>query len=134
MKHLVIIPQFLHNESIRNYIPHTVKIQKGDTIRWSNTDSESHHLFFIKIDPDPANIEVLDKRLYLNTGELGEIVFNNNYERIDYLCKIHRREVNSITIFTEDYKNMSNIQRLGYLNKRYNVKPPDLLSYLDGNR
>jgi hypothetical protein len=134
MKHLVIIPQFLHNESIRNYIPHTVKIQKGDTIRWSNTDSESHHLFFIKIDPDPANIEVLDKRLYLNTGELGEIVFNNNYERIDYLCKIHRREVNSITIFTEDYKNMSNIQRLRYLNKRYNVKPPDLLSYLDGNR
>jgi hypothetical protein len=96
--------------------------------------SESHHLFFIKIDPDPANIEVLDERLYLNSGELGEIVFNYNYERIDYLCKIHRREVNSITIFTEDYKNMSNTQRLGYLNKRYNIKPPDLLSYLDGNR
>jgi hypothetical protein len=134
MKHLVIIPQFLHNESIRNYIPHTVKIQKGDTITWSNTDSESHHLFFIKIDPDPANIEVLDERLYLNSGELGEIVFNYNYERIDYLCKIHRTEVNSITIFTEDYKNMSNTQRVRYLDKRYNIKPPDLLSYLDGNR
>ena len=134
MKHQVIIPQFLRNESIRNYIPHIVKIQKGDTIRWSNTDSESHHLFFIKIDPDPANIEVLDERLYLNSGELGEIVFNYNYGRIDYLCKTHRREVNSITIFTEDYKNMSNTQRLRYLNKRYNIKPPDLLSYLDGNR
>ena len=134
MKHQVIIPQFSYNESIRNYIPHTVKIQKGDTIRWSNTDSKSHHLFFIKIDSDPANIEVLDERLYLNPGELGEIVFNYNYERIDYLCKIHRREVNSITIFIEDYKNMSNIQRLRYLNKRYNTKPPDLLSYLDGKR
>jgi hypothetical protein len=130
MKHQVIIPQFLRNESIRNYIPHTVKIQKGDTVRWSNTGSESHHLFFIKIDPDPANIAVLDERLYLNSGELGEIMFNYNYERIDYLCKIHRREVNSITIFTEDYKNMSNTQRLRILNKRYNIKPPDLLSYL----
>src|SRR5919109_2905417 len=28
----------------RNYIPHTAKIQKGDTIRWSNTDSKPHHL------------------------------------------------------------------------------------------
>jgi hypothetical protein len=134
MKHQVIIPQFLRNESIRNYIPHIVKIQKGDTIRWSNTDSESHHLFFIKIDPDPANIEVLDERLYLNSGELGEIVFNYNYGRIDYLCQIHRREVNSITIFTEDYKNMSNTQRLRYLSKRYNIKIPNLSNYLDGNR
>ena len=103
-------------------------------IRWSNTDSESHHLFFIKIDPDPANIEVLDERLYINSGELAEIVFNYNYERIDYLCKIHRREVNSITIFTEDYKNMSNTKRLRYLHKRYNLKTPNLSSYLDGNR
>jgi plastocyanin len=27
----------LCNESFRNYIPNTVKIQKGDTIRWINT-------------------------------------------------------------------------------------------------
>lgn len=134
MKHQVIIPQFLSNESIRNYIPQTVKIQKGDTIIWINTDDESHHLYFIKIDPDPTNIEVLDERLYLNSGELGEVMFNYNYERIDYVCKIHRREVNSITIFTEDYKNMSNIQRLRYLHKRYNIKIPNLSSYLDGNR
>lgn len=134
MKHQVIIPQFLSNESIRNYIPPTVKIQKGDTITWINTDNESHHLYFIKIDPDPTNIEVLDERLYLNSGELGEVMFNYNYERIDYVCKIHRREVNSITIFTEDYKNMSNIQRLRYLHKRYNIKIPNLSSYLDGNR
>lgn len=135
MKHQVIIPQFLSNESIRNYIPQTVKIQKGDTITWINTDNESHHLYFIKIDPaDPTNIEVLDERLFLNSGELGEILFNYNYERIDYVCKIHRREVNSITIFTEDYKNMSNTQRLRYLHKRYNIKIPNLSSYLDGNR
>jgi hypothetical protein len=134
MKHQVIIPQFLSNESIRNYIPQTVKIQKGDTITWINTDNESHHLYFIKIDPDPTNIEVLNERLYLNSGELGEVMFNYNYERIDYVCKIHRREVNSITIFTEDYKNMSNTQRLRYLHKRYNIKIPNLSSYLDGNR
>jgi Copper binding proteins, plastocyanin/azurin family len=134
MKHQVIIPPFLRSESIRNYIPPTVKIQKGDTITWVNTNNESHHLYFIKIDPDPTNIEVLDERLYLNSGEVGEIMFNYNYERIDYLCKIHRREVNSITIFTEDYKNMSNIQRLRYLRKRYNIKIPNLSIYLDRNR
>jgi hypothetical protein len=134
MKHQVIIPQFLRNESIRNYIPQIVKIQKGDTIRWCNTDSEPHRLFFIKIDPDSANIKVLNERLYLNSGEVGEIMFNYNYERIDYLCKIHRREINSITIFTEAYKNMSNSQRLRYLNKIYNIRTPNLSTYLDGNR
>ena len=134
MKHQVIIPQFLINESFRNYIPQTVKIRKGDTITWINTDNESHHLYFIKIDPDSTNIGLLDERLYLNSGELGAVMFNYNYERIDYVCKIHRREVNSITIFTEDYENMSNIQRLRYLHKRYNIKIPNLSIYLDGNR
>jgi Copper binding proteins, plastocyanin/azurin family len=134
MKHQVIIPQFLRSESIRNYIPQIIKIQKGDTITWINTDNESHHLLFIKIDPDPSHIEVLDESLYLNSGELGEVMFNYNYDRIDYVCKIHRREVNSITIFTEDYKNMSNTQRLRYLHKRYNIKTPHLSIYLDGNR
>ena len=134
MKHQVIIPQFLSNESIRNYIPQTIKIQKGDTITWINTDNQSHHLYFIKIDPDPTNIEVLDERLYLNSGKLGEVMFNYNYERIDYVCKIHRNEVNSITIFTKDYKDMSNTQRLRYLHKRYNIKIPNLSSYLDGSR
>ena len=133
MKHQVIIPQFLSNESIRNYIPPTVKIQKGDTITWINTNNESHHLYFIKIDPDPTNIEVLDEKLCLNSGEVGEIMFNYNYERIDYVCKIHRREVNSITIFKDSNK-MSNTQRLRYLRKRYNIKIPNLSNYLDGNR
>jgi hypothetical protein len=131
MKHQVIIPQFLRNESIKNYIPQNVKIQKGDTITWINTDNQSHHLYFIKIDSYPTNIEVLDERLYLNSGEVGEVMFNYNYERIDYVCKIHRREVNSITIFTKDYKNMSNTQRLRYLHKRYNIKIPNLSRYLD---
>ena len=134
MKHQVIIPQFLRNESVRNYIPQTLKIQKGDTITWINTDNESHHLYFIKIDPDPTNIEVLDERLYLNSGEVGEIKFNYNYERIDYVCKIHKREVNSITIFTEDYKKMSNTQRLRYLRKRYNINIRNLSNYLNGDR
>ena len=133
MKHQVFIPQFLRNEFIRNYIPHAVKIQKGDTIKWINTDSESHRLFFIKIDPNPTNIKVLDENLYLNSGEVGEITFNYNYERIDYVCKIHRREVNSITIFKDSNK-MSNTQRLRYLRKRYNIKIPNLSNYLDGNR
>jgi len=134
MKHQVIIPQFLRIESIRNYSPQIVKVQKGETIRWSNTDSESHHLFFIKIDPNPTNIKVLDENLYLNSGEVREITFNYNYERIDYVCKIHRREVNSITIFNEDYKNMSNTQRLKYLSKRYNIKPPDMVNLLSENK
>jgi plastocyanin len=134
MKHQIIIPQFLRNESTRNYIPQTAKIQKGDTITWINTDKESHHLYFIKIDPNPTNIEVLDERLYLNSGEVGEIMFNYDYERIDYVCKNHSREVNSITIVTEDYKNMNNTQRLRYLHKRYNIKIPNLSIYLDGNR
>lgn len=133
MKHQIIIPQFLRNESVRNYIPPALKIQKGDTITWINTDKESHHLYFIKIDPDPSNIELLDERLYLRSGEVGEIMFNYNYERIDYVCKIHRREVNSITIFTEDYNKMSNTQRLRYLHKRYEINIPNLSIYLNGD-
>ena len=132
MRHQVIIPQFLRNESIRNYIPPAIKIQKGDTIRWINTDNEAHHLYFIKIDPDPKNIELLDERLYLSSGEVGEIIFDYNYQRIDYLCKIHRGEVNSIVIFAEDYNNMSNTQRLRYLHKIYNIKIP-LSIYLEGD-
>jgi hypothetical protein len=133
MKHQIIIPQFLRNESVRNYIPPALKIQKGDTITWINTDDESHHLYFIKIDPDPSNIELLDERLYLRSGEVGEIMFNYNYERIDYVCKIHRREVNSIAIFTEDYNKMSNTQRLRYLQKRYEIDIPNLSIYLNGD-
>lgn len=133
MRHQVIIPQFLRNESIRNYIPPALKIQKGDTIRWINTDKEAHHLYFIKIDPDPKNIELLDERLYLSSGEVGEIKFNYNYERIDYVCKIHRREVNSITIF-KDFSKMSNIQRLRYLHKKFEINIPNLSTYLDGDR
>lgn len=104
MKRQVFIPQFLRNESIRNYIPHIVKIQTGDIIRWINTDSEPHHLFFIKIDPDPTNIEVLDERLYLNSGKVGEVMFNYNYERIDYVCKVHKREINSILFLLKTIK------------------------------
>ena len=134
MRHQVIIPQFLRNESIRNYIPPALKIQKGDTITWINTDNETHHLYFIKIDPDPVNIKLLAERLYLNSGEVGEIKFNYNYERIDYVCKIHRREVNSITIFNKDSNKMSNTQRLRYLHKRFEINIPDLSIYLDGDR
>ena len=132
MKHQVIIPVFLSNESIRNFIPQTLKIQKGDTIKWINTDNDSHHLYFIKIDSDPANIKVLDERLYLNSGEVGEIMFDYNYQRIDYLCKTHR-EINSIAIFTEDYNNMNNTQRLRYLHKIYGIKIPNLSIYLNGD-
>lgn len=134
MKHQVIIPQFLGNEFVKNYIPRIVKIQKGDAITFINTDNEAHHLYFIRIDPDQTNIEALDEKLYLNSGEAKEIVFNHNYKRIDYVCKIHKGELNSIVIFTEDYKNMSNTQRLKYLRKRYNIKIPDLSIYIDGNR
>jgi plastocyanin len=134
MKHQVIIPQFLGNESVKNYIPRIVKIQKGDAITFINTDNEAHHLYFIRIDPNPTNIEALDEKLYLNSGEAKEIVFNHNYKRIDYVCKIHKGELNSIVIFTEDYKNMSNTQRLKYLRKRYNIKIPDLSIYIHGNR
>jgi len=51
MKKQVIIPEFQPTEPIRNYIPQTVKIQKGDTIRWINTGSKPHDLYFIRIHP-----------------------------------------------------------------------------------
>jgi plastocyanin len=133
MKHQVIIPQFLRNETTRKYIPQTLKIQKGDTITWINTDNESHHICFIKIVPDPTIIEVLDERLYLNPGEDAEIRFNYNCERIDYVCKLHRGEVNSIAIFAKDHKSMSNAQRLGHLRRIYDIKAPNLSLHLDGN-
>jgi len=135
MKHQVIIPHFQKNESIRNFIPHLIKIQKGDTIRWINTDSKPHHLYFLKIDPDPKNIEVLDEKIFIKSWEVEEITFNQTWKRIDYVCKIHRMEVNSIIIFNSDnYKNVDNIQRLRYLSNIYNIRTPNLLNFLDENK
>ena len=45
----VIIPKFTRNKLVRNYIPPTIKIQRGDTIRWINMDNEPPHLFFLKL-------------------------------------------------------------------------------------
>ena len=43
-------PQFLRNESIRNYIPQIMKIQKGDIVTWINTDGRILNTHFYGLD------------------------------------------------------------------------------------
>ncbi len=45
MEHTVIIPEFMPDENIRNFIPEVVKIQMGDTVRWINIGKDSHYIF-----------------------------------------------------------------------------------------
>ena len=131
MLHTVIIPKFIPNEINRKFIPHVLKIQKGDWVRWINMDDKFHSFRFYKILDDPPSFHPLEETLSIQPGEAREIIFDYDYNRIDYVCINHREEINSITIFTENYENMSNTQRLRYLSKRYNIKPPDILRHLD---
>jgi hypothetical protein len=50
-----------------------------ETISFINSDKKSHNFQFIKIDPDPTNIEVLHERLYLNSGEYTISIFKPTY-------------------------------------------------------
>ncbi|HSF00570.1 MAG TPA: hypothetical protein VLA48_06710 [Nitrososphaeraceae archaeon] len=64
------------------------------------------------------------------------MTFNYDYSQIDYICKEHTikdmKEHNNISIFIQNYEDMSNTERLKCLSKRFNIRHQYLLSQLDG--
>jgi hypothetical protein len=134
MNHSVIIPEFIPYEKIRSFIPEVVKIQKGDNVKWINVSKDFHHLYFFGLVEDFSRVEILEQ-LQIDPGESNELTFNYDYSQIDYICKEHTtmkdKEHNSISIFVQKYSDMSNTERLAYLNKRFNIRHQYLLSQLD---
>ena len=135
MNHSVIIPEFIPYEKIRNFIPEVIKIQKGDNVKWINVSDDFHNLYFFGVLNDLSKVEIVEQ-LQIGPGESRELTFNYDYSQIDYICKEHGikdlREHNSISIFVQKYNDMSIIERLGCLSKRFNIRHQYLLSQLDG--
>ena len=137
MNHLVIIPEFIPYEKIRNFIPEVIKIQKGDNVKWINVSDDFHNLYFFGVLNDLSKVEIVEQ-LQIGPGESRELTFNYDYSQIDYICKEHGikdlREHNSISIFVQKYSNMSIIERLRCLSKRFNIRHQYLLNQLDDGR
>ena len=135
MNHSVIIPEFIPYEKIRSFIPEVVKIQKGDNVKWLNVSKDFHNLYFFGLVEDLSKVEILEQ-LQIGPGESKELTFNYDYSQIDYICKEHTmkdmKEHNSISIFIQNYRDMSNTERLKYLSKRFNIPPQYLLRQLAG--
>ncbi|MGE0243029.1 MAG: plastocyanin/azurin family copper-binding protein [Nitrososphaeraceae archaeon] len=136
MTHSVIIPKFISYEKTRSFIPEVVKIQKGDNVKWLNISNDFHNLYFFGIVKDLTKFEII-YQLKIGPGESKELTFNYDYSQIDYICKEHTtmkdmKEHNSISIFVQKYSDMSNIERLTCLSKRFNIKHQYLLNQLDG--
>ena len=135
MKHSIIIREFIPHEKIRSFIPEVVKIQNGDKIKWINVGKAFHHLYFFGLVEDLSKVEILEQ-LQIGPGESKELTFNYDYSQIDYICKEHTikdmKEHNSISIFIQNYEDMSNTERLKCLSKRFNIRHQYLLSQLDG--
>ena len=136
MNHSVIIPEFVQYEKIRSFIPEVVKIQNGDKVKWINVSKDFHNLYFFGVLHDLSKVEIL-KQLQIGPGESKELTFNYDYSQIDYICKEHStmkdmREHNSISIFIQNYREMSITERLKYLSKRFDIPPQYLLRQLAG--
>ncbi|MGD1837223.1 MAG: cupredoxin domain-containing protein [Nitrososphaeraceae archaeon] len=133
IKKTVIIPEFHEDEDERSFLPHIIKIETGDTVRWINKDKESHFLFFFNIDETkPKNIKLLYD-FHINPGQSKELRFNYEFNRIDCICKNHKNEIHSVIIFKKNTE-MTNTERLQYLNRKFDIIPPDLYKHLDGNK
>jgi hypothetical protein len=134
MNHSVIIPEFISYEKIRSFIPEVVKIQKGDNVKWLNVSKDFHNLYFFGIAEDLSKVEII-QQLQIGPEESKELTFNYDYSQIDYICKEHTnmkdmKEHNSISVFVQKYNDMSNMQRLTCLSKRFNIRHQYLLRQL----
>ncbi len=89
--HEVIIPEGQHV-----FLPETVTISVGDTVRWVNNDySQDSHDFASVPGPNPENKEI--KIIELRPGQTAEHQFNTagTYR---YFCYIHKDMVGTIIV------------------------------------
>jgi hypothetical protein len=116
----VIIPRFIdHGNNLKYFIPRFVKIQKGETVEWTNLDFESHALFFYyKKDDQVYSVARLGP---IKPTESQRMTFQHDINRIDYYCEIHLNERGSVIIFTKNEEGMSNTERLKFLDKIFDI-------------
>lgn len=130
----VIIPKFNTHDDFRHYIPSFVKINVGDEVRWINKDTESHTLEFFGIhDERFTHIERIGNLVSLKPEQAMNISFDKYYFRIDYICKDHSNEINYVLFNPIQKEEMNNTERLRYLSRKFNIKPPNIMDHLDAS-
>ena len=124
----VIIPRFSeYQASVKYFIPRFAKIQRGESVQWTNLDSVPYRIQggrrrrFTTLEVLPGEVEA--------TEFPYEMV-----DRIDYCCDIptHGNELGCVIIFSKNEEAMTNTERLRFLSKAFNINPPDVLAHLRG--
>ncbi len=130
----VIIPRFSeYQASVKYFIPRFAKIQRGESVQWTNLDSISHRLVFYRIQDGGRRLITtlgpVSPGTFVTTEFAYEIV-----DRIDYYCDIpsHGNEMGSVIIFSQNGEAMTNTERLRFLSRVFNINPPDVLAHLRG--
>ncbi|MFZ0511442.1 MAG: hypothetical protein WAM14_07545 [Candidatus Nitrosopolaris sp.] len=124
----VIIPKFAdYDSNYRYFIPRFAKIQRGQSIQWTNLDNIPHNLVFQ--DEESRRITTLGP---IEPKTFRILEFRYDASRIDYYCDIHGNETGSVIIFSQNEETMTNTERLRFLGKIFNINPPDVYAHLKG--
>jgi plastocyanin len=127
----VIIPANFTNLNLDvNYFqPRFKKVNKGEDITWINEDSENHHLeFYRELSND--NFELLFESGVIEPSNSFQRKFDFEQIRIDYVCRLHHNEVGAVIIYQIPEDEMTNTQRLKFLNKAFSFEPDPPLENL----
>lgn len=116
----VIIPRFTDADNrLRYFIPRFVKIQRGQTVRWTNLDTRPHSLLFYYYENnEPFRVGEIPT---LMPSQSQSMRFDVEYERIDYYCQSHPNERGSVIVFQENEESMSNADRLRFLSRNFGI-------------
>ena len=114
MDQFVIIPRSDENSTEVIYFePRVVKILSGMTITWMNRDTKIHRL-------TSGNADSLLSTEFFHTedivgGESTTVRIESNQPAIPYYCSLHPSERGLIAILPKDEDEMTNTQRLKFL-------------------
>jgi class 3 adenylate cyclase len=110
----VIIPRSNENSTdVTFFEPRVVKILSGMSITWMNRDKKTHRL-------TSGNADSLLSTEFFHTddiigGESTTVKIESNQPAIPYYCSIHPAERGLIAILPKDEEEMTNTQRLRFL-------------------
>jgi plastocyanin len=122
MKQKVMIPRFIdYDDNLKYFIPRFAKIQKGETVEWTNLDIKPHTLVFYRIQGD---WQFLIGRLGpIGVNESKSMTFDYESSRVDYHCEIHSSERGSVLILPKNEEHMSNTETLKFLQQMFDITP-----------
>ena len=110
----VIIPRSNENSTEVTYFePRVIKILSGMSITWMNRDTKTHRL-------TSGNADSLLPTEFFHTddiigGESTTVKIESNQPAIPYYCSLHPAERGLIAILPKDEEEMTNTQRLRFL-------------------